>query len=122
MSPYDTAASAALRFLAELAAWIAGPWGAAELTGRGWVAVPVAAVLVALPAVFSTPGDKHQVVVATPGPVRLALEAGLWAVAVAGAVIAWPGWAAFGVVALVAATIVTGMPRARWLLRGAPIG
>ena len=116
--PFDTPLSAGLRFLVELIAWIAGPWAA----GREsiWLAIPVLVVLVGLPSVFSTPGDKRQIIVATPGPLRVLLELVLHVVAVAAAWIAWPAWLAVIVTVVVAANVVLGMPRTRWLLRGAP--
>jgi hypothetical protein len=120
-SPYDTSLSSGLRFLVELITWTAGPWAAAEITGSGWAAIPALIVLVALPAVFSTPGDKHTVVVATPGPVRLGLEVFLGAVAVVGAWVACPPWLAVVVTVVVAAAAVAGRDRARWLLAGAPL-
>jgi hypothetical protein len=109
-----------LRFLVELLAWIAGPWGVADLAGSAWAAVPAVVLLLALPAVFSTPGDKEQVIVATPGPVRLVIELVLSAVAVIGAWIAWPTGLAVLVSLIVATALVTGMRRAQWLLQGAP--
>ena len=57
--PHDTPVSAGLRFAAEIIAWVAGPWAATA--AAGWVAAPVAIVLVGLPAVFSTASDKKQV-------------------------------------------------------------
>ena len=120
ISPYDTAASSGLRFLAEVIAWVAGPWAAAELTGRWWVAIPAAVVLVGVVSVFSTPGDKRNVVVATPGPVRSAIELFMVVVAVAGAWVAWPTWLAVVVTVVAVAALVAGYPRARWLARGAP--
>lgn len=119
-SPYDTYASAGLRFLVELIAWIAGPWAAAELAGSGWVAVPAAIVLLALPSVFSTPGDKEQIVVPTPGPIRLAIEVVLSVVAAVGAWIVWPPWLGVAATAVAVAALVTGGRRAVWLARGAP--
>lgn len=119
-SPYDTYASGSLRFAMELVAWIAGPWAAAELADSRWIAVPALMVLLALPAVFSTPGDKHQVIVATPGPVRLLIELVLIAVAVGGAWIVWPVWLAIAVTLAGIASLVTGWARMRWLAEGAP--
>lgn len=84
------------------------------------MAVPAALILLALPSVFSTPGDKQQVVVATPGPIRLLIEMVLYLAAVGGAWIAWPTWPAVTTTVMVAAAAATGVPRARWLLRGAP--
>jgi hypothetical protein len=120
LEPYDMYWSRGLRFLVEILAWVTGPLAAAELTGSGWAAIPAALVLVALPAVFSTPGDKQQVVVATPGPARLLIEIALYGAAVAGAWIVWPAWLGLTTTVIVAAAAVTGLPRARWLLRGAP--
>ena len=85
-----------------------------------WLVVPVSVVLIGLPAIFSTRGDKRQVVVATPGPLRVLLELGLHVVAVAAAWVVWPVWLAIVATVVVAAAIATGIPRTRWLLRGAP--
>ena len=74
VSPYDTHLSSGTRFLIELAAWVAAPWAAAELWG-GWAAVPTLIVLLALPSLFNTPGDKNQTSgFATPGPIRILIE------------------------------------------------
>ncbi len=117
--PYDTALSAGLRFLVEVIAWVAGPWAAANESF--WLFIPVAVVLVGLPAVFSTVGDKRQIVVATPGPLRLVLELGLHAVAIGAAWVVWPVWLAGAATAVVVVAFATGIPRAMWLLRGAPL-
>jgi hypothetical protein len=119
-SPYDTPVSSGLRFVMELVAWTAGPWAAADLADNAWVAIPALVVLVAVPGVFSTPGDKHSVVVPTPGPVRVGLELLLFAVAVAGAWIVWPDWAAILVTLVAIGALITGRERTRWLLAGAP--
>ena len=116
--PLDTPLTSGLRFLAEVIAWVAGPWAAAQQSL--WLAVPVLVVLVGLPAIFSTPGDKRQVFVATPGPLRVLLELGLHVVAVAAAWVVWPVWLAIVATVVVAAAIATGIPRTLWLLRGAP--
>jgi hypothetical protein len=118
--PYDTPLSGGLRFLAELIAWIAGTWAAAQVSVL--LAIPVLLVLVGLPAVFSTPGDKRQVIVPTPGPARVLLELALYLVAVVCAWFLWSTWMAVFSSLIVAAAIVTGLPRLRWLLRGAPEG
>ncbi|MBT8212851.1 MAG: hypothetical protein KJN71_06870 [Acidimicrobiia bacterium] len=120
MSPYDTPVSAALRFATEIVAWVAGPWAAADLADNGWVAIPALVLLLALPSVFNARGDKNVTAVAVPGPVRLLIEAVLLAVAVAGAWIVWPVWAAVAATVVVAAAILTGMARYRWLAAGAP--
>jgi len=120
-SPYDTAASSSSRFLIELVAWVAGPWAVASTTGQAWTALPTAAILIGLAAVFSTPGDKNNVVVPTPGPIRLVIEALTLVVAVWGAWLVWPQWAAILITGLAVLNVVSGWPRTRWLTRGAPI-
>ncbi len=119
-SPYDTPASSGSRFSIELVAWVAGPWAAAEATGSGWVAVPVLLVLLSLPAVFNTAGDKHTTGVATPGPIRIGIEMLLLAVALGSAWYVWPLWAAILVTLLGVVLLATGIPRYRWLAAGAP--
>ncbi len=118
--PYDTPVSAGLRFSVEILAWIAGPWAVTEVTF--WLWPPAALLLIGLPAVFSTKGDKRQVLVPTPGPVRVLIELLLHAVAIGAAWIAWPPLAAAPTTLVVAAALVTGFPRLVWLLRGAPTG
>lgn len=103
-----------LRFSSELAAWIAAPWWLAD---RSWLlSVLSLVVLVGLPAVFATPGDKQQVVVPVPGWVTIAWVVMELAAAVVFAWALWPVWAAAGVSLLAAATLVTERPRWRWLL------
>jgi hypothetical protein len=116
--PFDTPLTAGLRFLAELIAWLAGAWAAAQVSF--WLAIPVLVLLVGLPAVFSTPGDKKQVVVATPGPARALLEFGLYSVAVVCVWATWPIWLAIISTVVVFAAVVFGLPRIWWLFRGAP--
>jgi len=117
--PYDTPVSVGLRFSVEILAWIAGPWAVTELAF--WLWPPTALLLIGLPAIFSTRGDKRQVLVPTPGPARALIEFLLHAVAIGGAWMAWPPLVAAPTTLLVAATLVTGFPRLLWLLRGAPI-
>ncbi len=119
LNPLDTVASGSLRFLVEILAWIAGPWAAGRWFG-GW-AIPVALViLLALPAVFSVPGDKHQVIRPVSGPVRFVIEVFLGVVAVVAAWTVWPTWLALVVTLVVVTSQITGLPRTRWLLSGAP--
>ncbi len=117
--PSDTPASAILRFLVEVIAWIAGPWAAAEV--HILLAIPVLIVLLALLSVFSTPGDKRQVVVATPGPIRLAIEVLLFAVAGAAPWAVWPSAVSGPTTVIVVAAVVFGLPRSLWHLRGGPV-
>jgi hypothetical protein len=120
VSPYDTTLSATSRFLVELLAWISGPWAAVELTGSALAVLPAAIVLVGAPAVFSTPGDKRQVLVATPGPLRLTLELVLVAVGIASAWLVWPAWAGVLATLLGAVMLIANARRFRWLAAGAP--
>ncbi|MEM6988196.1 MAG: hypothetical protein AAF499_16875, partial [Pseudomonadota bacterium] len=86
--PHDTHLSAGLRFGAELIAWIAAPTAVYAIAG-GLAATVVLSLLVALPAVLATPGDKRQVIVPTPGPVRVVIELLLYAAA---ALAPWMVW------------------------------
>ena len=117
--PFDTPLTSGLRFLVEIIAWVSGPWAAAQLFA--WLVVPALVILVGLPSVFSTPGDKKQIVVATPGPLRVLLELALHGVAVVGAWIVWPTWLAVLATVCVFAALTVEIPRIKWLLRGAPM-
>jgi len=116
--PYDTALSSGLRFLAELFEWAACAWAAAQVSP--WLAILVLVILIGLPTVFSTPGDKNQYIVATPGPFRVLLELAVHAVGVACVWVVWPVWLAIIVSIIVLVAILIGLPRTRWLLLGAP--
>ena len=117
--PFDTPVTSGLRFLVEIIAWVSGPWAAAQASI--WLVIPAVIILVGLPATFSTPGDKKQTVVATPGPLRFLLELALHGVAIAGAWIVWLAWLAVAATVFVVAALAVGLPRAKWLLRGAPM-
>ena len=119
VSPHDNLWSAITRFLIEMVAWAAGPWALAELVGAWWVAIPAVVILVVVPATFSTVGDKNQVIIATPGPLRIVIELALLAVALGAAWYLWPTWIAVAVTLLGAAMLVTGRERYRWLAQGA---
>ncbi|MFF4507202.1 hypothetical protein [Streptomyces sp. NPDC001401] len=111
--PDDRRASA-LRFATELVAWIATPWA---LWSYSWLpAVLSLVVLIGLPTVFSTPGDKANVIVPVPGAVTILLVLLQLGAAVVSAWWIWPVWAAVLVSLLAAATLVTERPRWRWLL------
>ena len=115
----DNIVSSLARFLLELVAWIAGPW--AVFAVYGWPGAAIALVgLVALPAVFSTRGDKKHVIIPTPGPIRLLIEFFLFAVAGYAAWQVWPIEAAWAVWGVIGVGVLAGMPRSIWLLRGAP--
>ncbi|MGW0658506.1 hypothetical protein [Streptodolium elevatio] len=111
----DDGLSSVFRFATELVAWVAAPWALASVSPI--LAVAAVSALIALPTVFSTPGDKNQVVVAVPGVVTIAIMLLQFAAAVAGAWAAWPRWAALAVTGLVAVALVLELPRWRRLLR-----
>ncbi|WP_229842537.1 hypothetical protein [Streptomyces tanashiensis] len=111
--PDDRTASA-LRFATELIAWVAAPWALAE---HSWLLAALSVlVLIGLPTLLSTPGDKAHVIVAVPGWVTVLLVLLQLVVAVVGSWSAWPAWAAISVTVLAAATVVTERRRWMWLL------
>lgn len=111
--PDDRLASA-LRFLSEIVAWVATPWA---LSAHSWVlAVLSVVVLIGLPTLFATPGDKAQVIVPVPGVVTILIVLLQLVAAAVAAWAAWPAWAAVVVSVLVAAVLVTERRRWRWLL------
>ena len=111
--PDDRVASA-FRFATELVAWVSVPWALMPYS------VPLGVlsvfVLVALPTVFATPGDKRQVLVAVPGFVTIALVLLHLVAAVAGSWVAWHPVAAGVTTVLAVVTLVLELPRWRWLL------
>ncbi|KAF5999613.1 hypothetical protein [Streptomyces sp. WAC00263] len=111
--PDDRIASV-LRFTAELVAWVATPWA---LSKYSWLlAVLAVVVLIGLPTVFSTPGDKAQVIIPVSGTVTILLVLLQLTAAATAAWLAWPICAAVLVSLLVAATLVTERQRWQWLL------
>lgn len=112
--PHDTVLSSGLRFLTEVIAWVAGPWAASLYSN--WLVVPTIVVLVGLPSVFSTTGDKNMVLVPTPGGIRVAIEFLLYSVAAVAPWFVWPPVPAAVAGIIVIATIITGAARTRWLL------
>ncbi len=116
--PLDTPVSAGLRFLSELIAWIAGPWAVALLSN--WLVLPALFLLVLLPAVFSTQNDKRQIIVSTPGPIRIGIEVLLYSVAAVAPWYVWSAPASGLALGIVIASIALGMPRFLWLSKGAP--
>jgi len=117
--PYDTPVSSGLRFLTELIAWVAGPW-ALSLVSQLLV-LPALVLLVGLPSVFSTRNDKRKVVISTPGSVRAGLELLLYLVALVAPWFVWPAAVSGLAVGIVIASLGAGIPRIKWLLRGAPV-
>jgi hypothetical protein len=113
--PGHNDAASALRFLAELIAWVATPW--ALWPHSPILAVAAVVLLIALPAVFGTPGDKPGgVLVPAPGAVTVLLVLLQLVAAAVAAWVAWPWWAAAAVTVLCLIVPVTERPRWRRLL------
>jgi hypothetical protein len=108
-----------LRLAAEVTAWVATPWA---LDAHSPVLAGAALLLlIGLPAVFATPGDKTQVPVAVPGWVTIGLVVVQLAAAVFASWAAWPVPMALLVWGLVVATVCTEIPRWRRLSGGSLI-
>lgn len=114
---YDTILSAGLRFLVELIAWIAGSLAIAKWYNGLWI--PFLLVLVLLPSIFSTKGDKRNVVVATPGLLRVFIELLLYLVATISPWFIWPTAVCIASTLMVGASLIFGLPRLVWLAKGA---
>ncbi|MEV6067614.1 hypothetical protein AB0L82_13750 [Nocardia sp. NPDC052001] len=103
-----------LRFTTELIAWVATPWALAEHSVV--LAVLSVIVLIGLPTVFSTPGDKKQTLIPVPGIATIALVVLQLAAAVISSWLAWQSWLAILVSVLALLTVLAELPRWRWLL------
>ena len=114
-SPNKPGLASTLRFATELVAWVATPWALASVSPVLSVASLV--LLIGLPAIFSTPGDRPNVVVAAPGYVTVALVVLEMVAAVVSAWLVWPPVAGVAVSVLALVSVVTELPRWRWLLR-----
>ena len=115
--PGGVSLASALRFGTELIAWVATPWAIAPHSIL--LAVLADVVLIGLPTVFATPGDKRQVLVPVPWYGTIGLVLLQLAAAVAASWVAWPVPVAVVVTVLAAATVVTEQPRWRSLRRQA---
>jgi hypothetical protein len=114
-SPNQPGIGSVLRVLTELVAWVATPWALWHVSI--WLAVVSVVILIGLPSVISTPGDKPKTSVAVPGWVTIVLVVMELAAAVISSWYVWPTWAAVLVTILAAACLVTEQPRWRWLLK-----
>ena len=114
-SQNDTARGA-LRFLTELIAWVGAPW--ALWPHSIAMAIGSVVLLIGLPAVFSTPGDRPggRTLVSTPGIVTILVVLTQLAAATAAAWALWPWWAAAAVTVLCLIVTGTEQPRWRWLM------
>ncbi|MGW4772103.1 hypothetical protein ACWEO2_29215 [Nocardia sp. NPDC004278] len=104
-----------LRFAVELIAWIATPWALAGHSAL--LAVLSVVVLIGLPTVFATPGDKKQILVPVPGWVTIALVVLQVVAAVMSTWVLLPTWIAVLVQVLAVLTVIAELPRWRWLWR-----
>jgi hypothetical protein len=105
-----------LRFVSEIVAWVATPWA---LAAHSPVLAGVALLLlIGLPTVFVTPGDKVKVVVPVSGNITIALVVLQLLAAVIAAWAAWPVPVAILVWALVGVTVYAELPRWQRLAGG----
>jgi hypothetical protein len=113
----DSRLASVLRFTTELIAWVATPWALAPYSIP--LAVASVVVLIGLPTVLQTPGDKPRVLVAVPGVVTVLLVLLQLIAAVVASWVAWPVAVAALVTVLAVACVVAERPRWRWLLGAA---
>jgi hypothetical protein len=115
-TPYkEPAYATALRAGLELVGWIGLPialWPHSIL-----LAIAVDVVLIGVPAVLQTPGDKGSTVVVVPGWVTILMVLAELGGAVAAAWLLFLPWAAVLVTVLALACVGTEQPRWRRLLR-----
>jgi len=106
-----------LRFLAELIAMTATPWALWHYSAV--VAVVSVAILIGLPAIFSTPGDRPggDGPIAVPGAVTIAIVLIHLAAAAVASWLIWPWWLAATVTVLCIAVVSTEQTRWRALTR-----
>jgi hypothetical protein len=110
----DSRLASVLRFGTELIAWVGTPWAIAPHSVL--LAIVSVVVLIGLPTVFQTRGDKPHVVVPVPGFLTVLLVLLQLIAAVVAAWFAWPPAVAAVVSLLAAGCVVTEQPRWRWLL------
>ena len=108
-------ARGALRFLTELIAWVTVPW--ALWPHSPVLAMTAVAVLIGLPAVFGTPGDRPGggAAIAVPGRMTIVLVLLQLVAATAAAWFLWPWWVATAITMVCLAVCVTEQPRWRRL-------
>ena len=101
-----------LRFAAELIAWVATAWALWSYSIP--LAIAAVVVLIGLPAIFSTPGDRPGGggPIAVPGIVTILLVVLDLIAATVAAWITWPWWLAIAVTVL--CIVVIGTEQTRW--------
>ncbi|MYV97474.1 hypothetical protein [Streptomyces sp. SID3343] len=105
-----------LRFATELIAWVATPWALWSYSIP--LAIGAVVLLIGLPTVFGTPGDRPggDSPVAVPGIVTIFLVLIQLAAATAAAWVLWPTWTAATVTLLCLIVPFTELPRWRHLM------
>lgn len=105
-----------MRFAGEVTAWVCTPW--ALWSHSIPLAIGAVLLLIGLPAVFSTPGDRPggDASVAVPGIVTILLVVLQLVAAAASAWALWETWIAATVTALCLVVPFTELPRWRALL------
>ena len=100
------------RFAAELIAMVATAWALWPVSIP--LAIAAVLVLIGLPAIFSTPGDRPGGggPVAVPGAVTILFVLIDLAAAIVAAWLVWPWWLAIAVTAL--CVVVIGTEQTRW--------
>ncbi len=116
---HDTPTGSGFRFLTEVIAWVTGTWFA--WMAHPFLGVMALVVMIGLPTVFTTSGDKKHTMIETPGSLRAMIDFLQFAVAALAPWFVLPNWTAAVCVATVAAAVFFGRKRFIWLLGGAPI-
>ena len=109
-----------LRFATELIAWVGTPW--ALWSHSIALAIGAVVLLIGLPTIFSTPGDRPggDSPVSVPGIVTIFLVLIQLVAATAAAWVLWPTWTAATVTLLCLIVPFTELPRWRHLLSTTP--
>ena len=115
--PGHDLARGSVRFVSELVAWVAIVWALSPISI--WLGMAAVVLLIAFPAIFSTPGDRPggDGPVAVPGIVTILHLVIQLASAVVAAWITWPWGVALIVSALCCAVIVSEQTRWKALTR-----
>lgn len=113
--PGHDLARGGLRFLAELVAWVGTPWALWSLSVP--LAIAAVVLLITLPAIFTTPGDRPggDGPIAVPGIITIMLLLAQLGAATTAAWMIWPPWIATAVTALCLVVLFTEQPRWRAL-------
>jgi hypothetical protein len=110
-------ATGGLRFLTELIAWVGAPWALWQHSVP--LAIGAVVLLIGLPALFSTPGDRPGggALISVPGSITILLVLMQLAVAATAAWLIWPRGISAAVTLLCLIVTFTEQPRWRSLVR-----